>query len=278
MKPKNFLYILIAIAIIAIIAFIVYQFIPRGSGTLTTGTGQTGSLPSVVSGQFPSSSQTTQTPTVNTFNTSGVNASSSQFGVISNDPALDYFVDAANTVTLIKTDGTVESIANGKTTAIGSSTISNVVSAALSYDGKKVLEVSRVGTTTQSNVLDLASQVWTSLPDNIQNSVWSPINYQIAYLAPSNSGAETLMTIDEARTPNAKPISITLLGMEDMLLQWPNENTIAISDRPSAYTTGSVWLLTISSKTLSSVVYENLGTESLWNASGSALIFSAGSE
>ena len=278
MKPKNFLYILIAIAIIAIIAFIVYQFIPRGSGTLTTGTSQTGSLPSVASGQFPSSSQPTQAAPVATFNANGANASSSQFGIISNDPALDYFVDAANTVVLIKTDGAIESIANGKTSVIGSSTISNVVSAAFSYDGKKVLETSRVGTTTQASVLDLTSQIWTRLPDGMQSPVWSPTNYQIAYLAPSTSGSETLMTIDEGAATNTKPFSIIPFNMEDLLLQWPNGNTIAISDRPSAYTTGSIWLLNIPSKTLSSVVYENLGAESLWDASGSALIFSAGSD
>ena len=60
-----------------------------------------------------------------------------------------------------------------------------------------------------------------------------------------------------------------------MFLQWPNKNTMFFSDRPSAYTTGSIWLFNVSFKTLSSVAYENLGAESLWDASGSALIFSA---
>jgi hypothetical protein len=65
--------------------------------------------------------------------------------------------------------------------------------------------------------------------------------------------------------------------MEDVTVQWPSKNNMIISDRPSAYTTGSIWLFNVSSKTLSPVVYENLGMESLWNASGSALLFSAGS-
>jgi hypothetical protein len=65
--------------------------------------------------------------------------------------------------------------------------------------------------------------------------------------------------------------------MEDMTLQWPNKNAIIISDKPSAFTTGSIWLFNVSSQTLSTISYEALGAESLWNASGSALIFSAGS-
>lgn len=274
MKSKIFLYILIAIAIVAILAFVIYQLVYRGNNNTTVGTGQVGSLPNVANQQFPSENQTS---TVGTFNTSvagGATASSSQFGVISNDQALDYFIDAANTAILVKPDGTIESIANGKTSDLSTTTISNIISVAFSYDGKKILVTMRNGTITLSSVLDLTTKSWLSLPNGIQSPVWSPTNYQIAYLAPSNSGTETLMTID-AGIINAKPTLITMLDMEDMGLQWPNKNTIIISDRPSAYTTGSIWLFNISSGTLSSIIYENLGVESLWSASDSALIFSA---
>ena len=184
------------------------------------------------------------------------------------------YIDAANTAILVKPDGTIESIANGKTSDLSTTTISNIISVAFSYDGKKILVTMRNGTITLSSVLDLTTKSWLSLPNGIQSPVWSPTNYQIAYLAPSNSGTETLMTID-AGIINAKPTLITMLDMEDMGLQWPNKNTIIISDRPSAYTTGSIWLFNISSGTLSSIIYENLGVESLWSASDSALIFSA---
>jgi uncharacterized protein YxeA len=270
MKPKILLYILIAIAIIAVGAFIIYQLVYRGNNNAIP-TGQTGSLPSAANQQFPSNGQTS---TVSTFNTSGINSSSSKFGIISNDPALDYFVDAANTVTLIKPDGTIESIANNKTSVISGSAISNIISTAFSYDGKKALVTSRVGTTTQSSIFNLASQIWTRLPDGMQNPVWSPTDYQVAYFVPSNSGSETLTTINIGAT-TTKPVSIISLAMEDMMLQWPNKNTLVISDRPSAYTTGSIWLFSVSSKALFSAAYEDLGVESLWGASGSALIFSA---
>ncbi len=271
MKSKFLLYALIALTIVAVVAFIIYQLVYRGNNSTTGETGQTGSLPSAANQQFPSGSQAS---TTGAFNTSGTNSSSSQFGIVSNDPALDYFVDAANTVTLVKPDGTIESIVNSKTNILSSSVVSNIIHTAFSYDGKKVLITYEVGTTTQSSVFDLASQAWTHLSNGIQSPVWSPTNYQIAYLIPSNLGSETLTTID-AGTANAKPVTVTSFAMEDMVLQWPAKNTMIVSDRPSAYTTGSIWLFAVSSKTLSSATYEHLGTESLWNASGSALIFSA---
>jgi hypothetical protein len=175
----------------------------------------------------------------------------------------------------MKPDGTVESIANGKTSVISTTTFQNIVNTTFSYDGKKILVAVRNGTTTQSSVFDLTSKLWVRLPDGMQSSVWSPINYQIAYLAPSNSGTEAVTTID-AGTVNAKPITVASLAMEDMSLQWPSKNTLIISDRPSAFTTGSIWLFNISAKIISSVVFENFGSESLWSASGSAIIFSAG--
>jgi hypothetical protein len=272
MKQKAFLYILMALAIVAVAAFIIYQLVYRGNNVAVE-TGQTGSLPGAANQQFPTGGQTS---TVSTFNANLANTSSSQFGIISNDQALDYFVDAANIVTLIKPDGTIESIANNKTSIVSVSTTPNIASAAFSYDGKKLLVTSRAGTTTKSSVFDLAARSWILLPNGMQSPVWSPTNYRVAYLVPSNSGSETLTTIDAGKA-DTKPVVIAPLAMEDVVLQWPNKNTIIISDRPSAYTTGSIWLFNISSKTLSSVAYEYLGIESLWNASGSALIFSAGS-
>jgi hypothetical protein len=270
MKSKTLLYILIALAIVAIAAFIIYQFVYRGNGNVLSGLlGQTGSLPSSTVQNFQ------QTSTTAAFGANGKStSSSSKFGVVSNDPALDYFVDSANIVTLVKTDGTIESIANNKTSVLSTSTLTNIISVVFSYDGKKILISTRTGTTTQTYLFSLGAQALTRLPDGMQSPVWSPINYQIAYLAPTNSGSEKLMTID-AGTANIKPVTVTSLAMEDMLLQWPSKNTIVISDRPSAFTTGSIWLFNIPSQTLSVVSYEALGVESLWNTSGSALVFSA---
>ena len=57
MKQKFLLYFLIAIAIVAVFAFAIYQLVYRAGAPATSGTtGQTGSLPSAVNQQFPSPS------------------------------------------------------------------------------------------------------------------------------------------------------------------------------------------------------------------------------
>ena len=140
MKPKNLLYILIALAIVAVLAFVIYQLVYSVNNNAPGGAGQTGSLPAVTGQQFPTGNQSgNKTSGVGAFNAGGANASSSKFGIISNDPALDYFVDAANVVTLMKPDGTIESISNGQASVLSNSAVLNIITSAFSYDGKKVL-------------------------------------------------------------------------------------------------------------------------------------------
>ncbi len=267
MKLKNLLYILVVVAVMAVLAFVGYQFFLKKGGVTTPETGTTGSLPTTGGQQFPSSGQSTTT-TQGTTTTSSV-----KFGVVSDGPALDYFVNNANVVTVVRPDGTIESIANSATSSLSNATIPNIITASFSYDGKKILVNSLVGTTTRTSVFDIASQKWTVLPDNMESPVWSPANNEIAYLAPSGYGAETVDTIN-AGAANPRPVTLTTLTMENMLLQWPMANTLILSDRPSAFVAGSIWKFNIPSRALSSVVFEGLGAESIWNASGSALLFS----
>lgn len=270
MKPKTLLYILIALAIISIGAFLVYQVISRNTGILN-GTGQTGSLPTITNQQFPLGNQSS---TANATGTT-TNASSSQFGIVSNGPVLDYFVNSANVVTIVQADGTIVSIANNIASTVSATTFKNIITASFSYDGKKILLLSQNGTTTKASVFDLAAKSWITLPAGITNPAWSPSNYQIAYFTSSNAGTETLATINAAAA-NAKPTILSTLAMEDSLLQWPNKNTFIISDRPSAFIAGSAWSFDATNNTLSSISFENLGFESAWDGSGAGLVFSAG--
>jgi hypothetical protein len=271
MKQKNILSILIILAIVAIVAFFAYQFLYRNSAA-TPGIGQTGTLPIAANQQFSSSSQS---GTATSSGLNPANASSSSFGLVSNDPALDYFVDAANTVTLIEPNGTIESISNNTTTILSTSTISDIINASFSYNGKQIMITSRAGATTQTVVFNTSSRTFTLLQNDMQSPVWSPTNDKIAYLIPAYDGTESLNMIDLGAAI-AKPITISTLSMEDLSLQWPSKNTIIISDRPSAFVPSSIWKFNIPSQTLSLVVYENYGTESAWSPSGSALLFLGG--
>ena len=277
MKPKFLLYVLIALAIVAIAAFVIYQLAYRNNGGVTTQPGQTGSLPVAQNQQFPSNN--TGAAPATTFNASGASnaSSSSKFGVVSNDPALDYFVTPANIVEIIKPDGTMEVVSNNASTVVSTTTFSNIISAAFSYDGEKGLVTTRNGTSTQTSVFDFVKNSWTNVPGGAESPAWSPVDHRVAYLAPSSSGSETLAMVDMGAT-SSKPIALATLAMENSTLQWSGKNTIIISDRPSAFVAGSIWSFDIPSKTLSSVVYESLGAESTWDASGLALLFSAKSD
>jgi hypothetical protein len=280
MKSKTFLYLLIVLAIVAIAAFVIYQLVYRVNTSVTTGgaAGQAGSLPFTQGQPFSSSSNIGATSPV-AFNAGGANesSSSSKFGIVSNDHALDYFVSPANIVELIKLNGSIETISNNAATVISSTTFSNIISSSFSYDGKKAFVSTRQGTSTQTSVFDAIKDSWTPLPGNIQSPVWSPVDYELAYLAPSNAGTESIFVIDLGVT-NPKPVTIASFVMENSLLQWPDKTTIIISDRPSAYTAGSIWSFDIPSKILSSVVNEDAGAESTWSSSGAALLFSAGAK
>lgn len=271
MRSKTLLYILVVIAIIAVAALIAYEFFYHGNTAAAPSVGQTGSLPGVSNQQFP---QATSSP-VNTFSMAGGNSSSSQFGIVSNDPALDYFVNNANVVTLVRPDGVIESIANNTVTPLSTSTFSDIITASFSHDGKFALLEVKNGTSTETRIFDLARNAWESLPNGMQSPTWSPAGDQVAYLVQNGYGSEILETITiggQTQTPTI----LDSFTMEDMSLQWSEKNIIILSDAPSAFVADSIWKFNISSKTLTSVVFEKLAAESIWNASGSALLFFGG--
>jgi hypothetical protein len=270
MKPKT----LIAIIVFLLVAAgIVFYFLSRaGRGGITT-TGTTGSLPSSTTQTFPSGGSG-QGGSVGS-STTGGNAASSTFGIVSNDPTLDYFVDAKNSTTLIEPNGSIETVANGTTTILSSTTIPNIVSASFSYDGKKILVNSVGSTAVQTSVFDIATKSWLQLVPGMKSPVWSPSGYQIAYLNPGNLGTETI-SLETITATSAKTAPLQTLSMEDSSLQWPNKNTLVITDRPSAFATEAALSFDIGAKTVAPLVVDYPGLESVWTGPSpmTGLVFS----
>ena len=245
MKPKTLLYVLIAIAVVAVGAFLVYQLIARNTNG-TNGTGQTGSLPNTAGQQFPVGISVSST---GSFNTAAGSSSSVRFGIVSNEPVSDYFISNANVVTVIKPDGTIDSITNSVASTISTTTFKDVVAFAFSYDGKKILISARTETTTRTSVFDITAKSWTTLPVGMISPVWSPNTYQIAYFTNSNIGTETLSNINVG-IANAKPTILSTFTMEDSLASVAHKNTFIISDRSSAFMVGSAWSFDTTNKCL----------------------------
>jgi len=263
---KKTLIILSIIIIIVGVAVLFYIFTrPSSPPATATQPGQTGSLPGAPTQQISSS----------TTNGGTGSSTAARFGVISNDPAIAYYVDAENNATIVEPNGFIETITNGQGTVISSSTAQNILSASFSYDGKKLLINFGSASNPQTGVFDIASRSWTGLPQGMLDPVWSPYNYQIAYLASGAGGTENI-TVLNAAAKNPQPSVLTQLNMEDMALQWPNRSTLVISDKPSAYTVSSAWLFNLSARTLAPVVYEYPGMESIWSnaTTTTGLVFS----
>lgn len=267
MKLRTLIIIVAAAIIIAAIGF---YFLTRGGANTAASPGQTGSLPNVGTQQTPPGTPKTPTPAGNFSNST----SSQRFGIISNDPALAYSVDNQNNITIIRPDGNIETVANDNATIISSLKIQNIASAAFSFDGRKILVNYASSSNLQTDVFDMASKSWTLLPAGMQSPVWSPTDYRIAYLQNAGTGSETI-AITGAKNPGASIIAT--LATQDMALQWPNKNTLVVSDKPSVFADGSIWFFNLPNKTLTPVAAEYPGAESAWGNATSTLglIFSS---
>jgi hypothetical protein len=273
---KRYLYIIIGIIVAAAIVILVLFLIKNNAASPTiTPSGTTGgSLPAVGtqgsngSGASSSVSALGLAPiasgTSANANVSGQTAVSN-FGVLSQNPVLDYFIDAKNDITAIQPSGAVIAIANGQTTTVSSSTIDGIISASFSYDGKKIVVNYGDPSDPQAGVYDVATNAWTALPQGMLSPQWSPINnYQIAYLVVPSAGKLALATINAANIKTA-PTTLLTLNANDLTLQWPTASEFILSDKPTSQNAGAVWVYNPSAGTLNPLIYEVSGAEGIWS-------------
>jgi hypothetical protein len=245
-----------ALFILVIGAYFLF-FAPKPTSTQT---GSSGSLPSTgtqnINGTGGSASGTA--------NTIGTN-----FGVISNNPTLDYFVNASNAVTAIQPDGEVDQISGGNVTTLSSLQVPNILSASFSYDGTKILVSSGNPTAPTVSVFDVATAAWSPLGTGWQSVAWSPVDYRVAYVKTNANGTETFATINAANL-KAAPVTLLTLHAQDLTVAWPLKNQLILSTQPSALVAGSAWSFTLSSASLAPIVYETPGLATIWNSGATA--------
>ncbi|HVO28520.1 MAG TPA: hypothetical protein VMT81_00870, partial [Candidatus Paceibacterota bacterium] len=186
------------------------------------------------------------------------------FGVISDEPVLDYSVDGANVVTAIEPNGEIIQVANGQTETVSSLPVQDILNAGFSYDGTKVLVNFGDPTNPQTSIFDLATKTWTPMPAGWQSPVWSPSDYRVAYRTDSPNGTESFATFDTSK-PKGTPTTALTLHAQDMVPAWPWKNQLAVFTKPTAYAAGSAWLYDLQKKTLAPVAIEVPGLEIAWN-------------
>lgn len=259
---RRFLYLFIIIAVIALIVLIGY-FLRRGASPGEGGA--TGNLPSTPSQQFPKPSPGTPPPSP-----AGPGGTLPQttflgqkFGVVAQNQVLNFFVDSENSAVLVQPDGQVVKITNGEASVLSSSAITNLREASFSYDGKKILAVFGNQSNPQASIFDVSNRSWQPLQLKLKSAVWSPSSYQVAYLA-DNGDAAAITTLDVAN-PKAKPQVLARLHIQDVVLGWPAPNKMIIADKASVFSSGSIWNFDVKQKTLTQLVQNKPGLESVWS-------------
>lgn len=269
---KKIYYPIIIIAAIA--AVIVAEYFLRQKPPADISSEQSGKLPVAgnISSNPPIGAQTAQQTTTANGEPS-VSASGRKFGVVAENPVLNFFVDGENNAILVQPDGQIVKVVGGAATVLSSSVITDLLKADFSYDGKKILVAFGDRFNQQFSIFDIAGKSWQPLSISTNSAVWSPNNYQIAYFITEKSGVKALTTFDISKS-NAKPISVAKIHAEDMFSIWVSQNQILISDKESALYPGSLWSLNPVTKTITSFAGETLGLETIWDgASGMGLVF-----
>lgn len=271
---KRYFYIIISIIIAAGIAILILFLIKNSTASPTTATSgtTTGSLPAVgtqgSNGLGSSNSIATLglSPTASGTNAiTGGQTTVQKFGVLSQSPVLNYFVDTQNNITAIQPTGAIITIINGQTATVNSSTVTGIISTSFSYDGKKIVMSYGNPSNPQAGIYTITTNAWTALPQGILSPRWSPTNnYQIAYLTAPSAGKLILQTINAANL-KAAPTTLLTLNANDLALQWPTANEFILSDKPTSQNAGSIWAYNSSARTLNPLIYEVPGAEGIWS-------------
>lgn len=64
------------------------------------------------------------------------------------------------------------------------------------------------------------------------------------------------------------------LNLRDIIVKWPNANTIALVSKPSGLVTGSLWFFDIKSLSMSKVIDNLFGLEALFSPNGNGFVYS----
>jgi hypothetical protein len=259
-RRSRYIIIFVLILAIIVVAGIYYRNRTAPSPAppaTTTGTGlPTAHLPATPSGG---------TPAQNGTSTQGVAtlATSTQFGLIADIPVLNYFVDTNNNVFVVQPDGQIAEISNNTVTVISSSTVRRLVNASFSYDGQWMLREYALGQVTAFSLFDIQNRKELLIPGVIDSPAWAPDSERLVFFV-DNGASRGLATLNLSdKNPKAKPLMN--LQMQDVLLSWVRPDAILITEHPSVQVQGSIYLLTISTKNLQTIVSEQHGASALWD-------------
>jgi len=180
-------------------------------------------------------------------------------------------VDDQGNVAVVEPDGDIAELVNGQASSLSSSTIQNLIGATFSSNGQKVAISFGDASNPQTSIFDDNAKTWTSLPVGATSPAWAPSGYQLAYLQQNTNGTESIMTVVVATSTVSAPSTLVTLHAQDLSLVWINKNELALTSKPSDYAEGSSLIYNIAQKTLTPMVLEEFGLETLWSKTTSSM-------
>ena len=192
--------------------------------------------------------------------------------ILVNRPVFDYWFKGDETYYLTM-DGEIFRISvEGTHRRLDAPQIANsdsINSFASSFDGKMVLMTFGDEGGLALLVFDIETTSWLPIDDNVVGAAWHPSQNQIAYLkSDANLLSLNPLSLKVINLTNQKTTEVIKLNIEDVILEWKKADEIYLAPKSSALSSGSVWALNISKKTLRPVINDGLGLMVNWVSDG----------
>ena len=175
----------------------------------------------------------------------------------------DFLPISENEIVYIKTDGKIMRERGGVLESLNEGVANNLQDSSISKDGSYVFLRFGDKDNPQSSLFSVKDKTWQPLSESISTYDWSPAENSLAYLAQGQSG-NYLMTRDFS-DPKSKPKKILTLHAKDLWLTWVAKDKILLTEKTSAYTSGSAWMVSLPGATLEQVFPDQLGFRLEWN-------------
>lgn len=250
------------VLLVSLVVYFVYFRKPATTPMVPVTTIPTGTLPSATSGGGQPTS-TSSTPMIGTYQ-----ATSTNFGIVADIPAIAYSVNASNTVNFVLPSGAVIELKNNTTSTLSSAPISDLAEATPSADGGNILFRFLSGSTSHFSVYHVSDSKWTTLPEETTAASWNPaLGSNRIVLFTTNTKRSSALTIVDLGSTKNKNQTILTLHTQDLKPNWVAPNQILLSEPESSFASGSVWSVDIAKKTMVPVVQDLPGLMSTWSAS-----------
>jgi hypothetical protein len=191
-----------------------------------------------------------------------------RLSLVTSEEVVDYWVNQLDRqVYYVTSEGAVKRADKiGNPTVISSSRFEGGVSTAISSSRGDAVIISSLGRPNADfKLFDVERSIWRSLPIGTTAAAWSPSSptNEVVFLKTvlDKTSSRTVSSLNIYSLLKGTSRQLIELSQYDLLLDWITPSTVALSQKPAAGTTGSVWLYDIQKKTLRTLL---TGREGLW--------------